>query len=44
MEPLFLKLYPMILDGTFRKWGHSPYFQMIDQNSEFLSKISSKIM
>jgi hypothetical protein len=37
-------LYPMISDGTFRKWGHWPYFQITDQNSELLSKILRKIM
>jgi hypothetical protein len=32
----------MISDGAFRKLGHSPYFQIADQNREFVSKISSK--
>jgi hypothetical protein len=34
----------MISDGTFRRWGHWPYFQITDKNSEFLSRISREIM
>jgi hypothetical protein len=32
----------MILNGTFIKWGDWPYFQISDQNCEFLLKISRK--
>jgi hypothetical protein len=34
----------MLSDATFRKLGYWPYFQITDQNSEFLAKISSEIM
>jgi hypothetical protein len=36
--------WQMILDGTFRKWGHWPYFQITDQNIEFLGKVLHKII